>query len=131
MKNRIKQIKHGWKSFRSKISSAFIVSLFLSFIFWYSGKLQYTYTAEIPITVIVDGESHSVSCVVEATGHNIISARFFNRHEVKLNSSELTIIPVEGSTTKRRITPESLQNAISLRYSDLKVSAVSNSIILE
>lgn len=132
MRNKIlNSIKSGWRKFRTNVSSAFIVSLFLSFIFWYSGKLQYTYTAEIPITVIIDGESHTVSCVVEATGHNIISARFLDRHKVKLNSSDLTIIPMEGSATKRKVTPESLQNAISLRYSDLKVSAVSTAIILD
>lgn len=132
MKNKIlESIKKGWCSLRSRVSSAFLVSLFLSFIFWYSGKLQYTYTAEVPITVVIDGENYRVSCVVETTGHNIISARFFNRHKVKLNSSDLTILPVEGSEGKRKITPESLQNAISLRYSDLKVSAVNSALILE
>lgn len=97
----------------------------LSFIFWYSGKLQYTYTAEIPVTVEIEGERVRTTCVVEGTGHNIISARYFKRKTIKLQRSEVELLPIDGVSNTYEISPTSLQNIISVRNSSLKVLSVS------
>lgn len=113
----------GW--LRQRITPAFLVALFLSFIFWYSGKLSYTYTAEVPFSVVVEGERHRVTCVVEGTGHNIMSARYFKRKKVKLRRTDLDMRPVEGVSNTYQVTSESLQNAIAVRNANLKIISVS------
>lgn len=127
----IARIEEYWKTFRSRVSTAFLISLGLSLIFWYSGKLQYTYTTEIPMNVVIEGEKYRVTCVVEGTGHNILSARYFGRRTVKLNPAEITTVAIEGEEGARMITPESLQSAIALRYSEIKINSVHSGIVLK
>ncbi len=110
---------------KRRITPAFLVLVALSFIFWYSGKLQYTYTAEIPVTVEIEGERVRTTCVVEGTGHNIISARYFKRKTIKLQRSEVELLPIDGVSNTYEISPTSLQNIISVRNSSLKVLSVS------
>ena len=110
---------------RRRITPAFLVALFLSFIFWYSGKLSYTYTAEVPISVTIEGERHRVTCVVEGTGHNIISTRYFKRKKVKLRRTDVEMLPVEGVSDTYQVTSESLHNAIAVRNANLKIISVS------
>ncbi len=118
---------------KRRITPAFLVMVALSFIFWYSGKLQYTYTAEIPVTVEIEGERVRTTCVVEGTGHNIISARYFKRKTIKLQRSEVELLPIDGVSNTYEISPTSLQNIISVRNSSLKVLSVSRMpfVILE
>ena len=127
----IARIKEYWRFFRSKVSTAFLISLGLSFIFWYSGKLQYTYTTEMPLNVVLEGEKYRVTCVVEGTGHSILSARYFERRTVKLNTAEVTIVPVDDEEGTRLVTPESLQGALALRYSEIKIQSVKSHIVLK
>ena len=110
---------------KRRITPAFLVMVALSFIFWYSGKLQYTYTAEMPVTVEIEGERVRTTCVVEGTGHNIISARYFKRKTIKLQRSEVELLPIDGVSNTYEISPTSLQNIISVRNSSLKVLSVS------
>ena len=110
---------------KRRITPAFLVTLALALIFWYSGKLQYTYTAEVPVSVVIDGERHRVTCVVEGTGHNILSARYFKRKKVKLRRTDLDMRPVEGVSNTYQVTSESLQNAIAVRNANLKIISVS------
>lgn len=110
---------------KRRITPAFLVMVALSFIFWYSGKLQYTYTAEVPVVVAIEGERLRVTCTVEGTGHNIVAARYFKRKTIKLRRTEIELEPVEGVSNTYKISPESLQNIISVRNSSLKVLAVS------
>lgn len=114
-----------FSSIRKRITPAFIVTLALALILWYSGKLQYTYTAEVPVSIVIEGERHRVTCVVEATGHNIVSARFFKRKTIKVRRGEVELLPVEGVSDTYSVSPASLQNLISVRNPSLKVLSVS------
>ena len=118
---------------KQRITPAFLVALGLALIFWYSGKLKYTYTAEVPVTVIIEGERHRATCIMEGTGHSIIGARYFKRKMVKLQRTDIEMKPVEGMSDTWEVAPESLQSAISVRYPSLKVLSVSRLpyIILE
>lgn len=111
---------------KRRITPAFLVTLALALIFWYSGKLQYTYTAEVPVSVVIDGERHRVTCVVEGTGHNIVSARYFKRKTIKVRTGEVDMIPVDGVSDTYEVTPASLQHLISVRNPSLKVLSVSH-----
>lgn len=125
--------KEVYSRMKRRITPAFLVMVALSFIFWYSGKLQYTYTAELPVTVQIEGERVRTTCVVEGTGHNILSARYFKRKTIKLQRSEVELLPIDGVSNTYEISPTSLQNIISVRNSSLKVLSVSRMpfIILE
>lgn len=125
--------KEVYSSVKRRITPAFLVMVALSFIFWYSGKLQYTYTAELPVTVQIEGERVRTTCVVEGTGHNILSARYFKRKIIKLQRSEVELLPIDGVSNTYEISPTSLQNIISVRNSSLKVLSVSRMpfVILE
>lgn len=111
---------------KRRITPAFLVTLALALIFWYSGKLQYTYTAEVPVSVVIDGERHRVTCVVEGTGHNIVSARYFKRKTIKIRRGEVDMIPVDGVSDTYEVSSKSLQNLISVRNPSLKVISVSH-----
>lgn len=110
---------------KKRITPAFLITLALALIFWYSGKLGYTYTAEIPVSVQIDGERYRTTCVVEGTGHKILSARYFKRKTIKLRRMDVEMVPVEGLSNTYDVRPESLQNVISVRNPSLKVLSVS------
>ncbi len=126
MKSKIvKRGKEIARRLRRHITPPFLLALALSLIFWYSGKLRHTYTAEIPVTVVIEGERHRATCVVEGTGHNIVSSRYFRRKRVKLRRSDVELIPVDGISNTYKVTSSSLQNAISVRNPSLKIVSVS------
>ncbi len=108
-----------------KVTPLFLVMLGLSFVLWYVSKLQYSYTAEVPVVVSVEGDRHRVTCVVQGSGHNILSARYFKRKPVKLKRGDVELIPVEGEVNTWEVGQESLRNAIAIRNADIKVVSVS------
>ena len=108
-----------------KVTPLFSVMLGLSFVLWYVSKLQYSYTAEVPVVVSVEGDRHRVTCVVQGSGHNILSARYFKRKPVKLKRGDVELTPVEGEENTWEVGQESLRNAIAIRNADIKVVSVS------
>ncbi len=108
-----------------KVTPLFLVMLGLSFVLWYVSKLQYSYTAEVPVVVSVEGDRHRVTCVVQGSGHNILSARYFKRKPVKLKRGDVELTPVEGEVNTWEVGQESLRNAIAIRNADIKVVSVS------
>ena len=108
-----------------RITPAFLITLAMAFIFWYSGKLGYTYTTEIPVNVEIEGQRVRTFCMVEGTGHNILSARYFKRRTVKLQRFDVDLMLVDGASNTYEISPTSLQNALSVRNSSLKIISVS------
>lgn len=106
------------------ITPAFLAILFASFFLWYITKLSYTYTTEMPFSINVDGEKFRVECLVEATGQRIIAHRYFSKRTLNLRSSDLQMISSPDHEGEYIITPLSLQNAISLRYGDIKIVSV-------
>ena len=64
-----------WKRLRKFISVPFLVMLLLSFTLWYAIKLGYTYQAEIPVLVNVDGHVFEVNCMLEGQGTRLFTKR--------------------------------------------------------
>lgn len=114
------------KWMRSYISPVFIALLGASFILWYIAKLNYAYTTEQLVRVNVDGEPFEVTCVVEGIGTNLFGYRFYMNKTLRIPLSELKYKRSyeEGSEGKIVITPQSLQNAISVRISDIKIVSI-------
>lgn len=108
-----------------RVTPLFLAMLGLSCLLWYVSKLQYSYTAQMPVVVSVEGERHRVTCVVQGSGHNIISSRYFKRRVIKLKRSDVELLPVDGMEDTYEVATASLLNAISIRNADLKVVSVS------
>lgn len=120
---------------RNYISPVFVALLVISFSLWYISKLNYTYTTDFNIKVKVNGERIIVPCVVEGKGSNLIGYGFYSSRRVSIPLSELNydIVEVEvedeGTNTinhemKVRISPISMQDALSIRFSNIKIVSV-------
>ena len=120
---------------RNYISPVFVALLVISFSLWYISKLNYTYTTDFKIKVKVNGERIIVPCVVEGKGSNLIGYGFYSSRRVSIPLSELNydIVEVEvedeGTNTinhemKVRISPISMQDALSIRFSNIKIVSV-------
>ncbi len=138
MKRFLALLKTWAQKLRNYISPVFLVLLAVSFTLWYISKLNYTYTTDFNIKVKVNGERLVVPCVVEGKGTTLFGYGFYasRRATIPLEELNYDIIeepatPVEDMPTdslakvyKVRISPISMQDAISVRFSDLKIVSV-------
>ncbi len=116
------------KWIRHYISPAFLVMLTASFVLWYIAKLSYTYTTDLNINVRVGSTRFPVACVVEGVGTNLFGYRLYKGGKVSIPLSELSYsrqLNAQGES-EIVIEPQSLQNALSVRYSDIKVISISS-----
>ena len=132
MSNAINKLKTFGRFAKSSISPAFIMLMCASFIMWYILKLQYTYTTDYSVLVNIEGERLRVPCVIEGKGTNLLGYRVYNMHkEIKIPLTDLKYsiaseIDVETGEVVDSIIidPQSIQSAISVRFSDIKVISV-------
>lgn len=120
------QIIKSW--LKSYISPAFILLFCASFVFWYILKLGNTYTTEYNILVNIDGQTLRIPSVVEGVGTNLLTYRNHTRKEIKLRLADLKYR--KGSIVDEQtgeplicyiLDPHSIQNALSVRFSDIKI----------
>lgn len=122
------RVQVGWRRLKSMISPAFVSFMCVSFLFWYILKLQYIYTTDFYAYLSVDGERLKVPCLVEGKGSYLLGYRL-NRKEQKVSLSDLKYTieqehsDEDGGVVKEWyvLDPQSVQSAISVRYSDIKV----------
>lgn len=131
MSNAMDKLKAFGRLAKSSISPAFILLMCASFIMWYILKLQYTYTTDYSVLVNIEGERLRVPCVVEGKGTNLFGYRVYMHKEIKipLNDLKYTIdsqLDVDAAAVVDSIIidPQSMQSAISVRFSDIKVISV-------
>lgn len=124
---------------RHYVSPVFVTLFCASFVLWYIVKLDHTYTTEYAVHVNIDGERLRVPCVVEGKGATLFGYRVYMHRQIRIPLSELKYTvehravetqtegtaPTEGETLCI-LDPQSLQNAISVRISDIKVISVGN-----
>ena len=135
---RIFALLKAWaQKLRNYISPVFLALLAVSFTLWYISKLNYTYTTDFNIKVKVEGQRIVVPCVVEGKGTNLFGYGFYTSRRVNIPLSELNhevvevpvineqgVIDTLAKAYKVRISPLSMQDAISVRFSDLKIVSV-------
>ena len=99
-----------------------------SFVFWYILKLGNTYTTEYNILVNIDGQTLRIPSVVEGVGTNLLGYRNYTHKEIKLHLADLKYRKSEvvddetGESQECYIfDAQSVQNAISVRFSDIKI----------
>lgn len=108
------------------VSPVFMALLVASFILWYIAKLSYTYTTGQTVRVDVDGQLFEVTCTVEGVGTNLFGYQVYMNKTLRIPLSELKYKPSreEGHEGKIVIDPQSLQNAISKKFSDIKITSI-------
>ncbi len=108
------------------VSPVFLALLVASFILWYIAKLSYTYTTDQVVRVDVDGVPFEVTCVVEGVGTNLFGYSVYMNKTLHIPLSELKYkySHEEGHEGRLILDPQSLQNAISLKFSDIKVKSI-------
>jgi len=108
------------------ISPVFLALLVASFILWYIAKLNYTYTTEQVVRLDVDGQRFEVTCVVEGVGTNLFAYRVYMNKVLRIPLADLKFkrSREEGHEGKILIDPQSLQNAITVQFSDIKIVSI-------
>ncbi|MBR2032631.1 MAG: hypothetical protein IKA04_10560 [Alistipes sp.] len=138
MKRFLALLKTWAQKLRNYISPVFLVLLAVSFTLWYISKLNYTYTTDFNIKVKVNGERLVVPCVVEGKGTTLFGYGFYASRRATIPLEELNYDIIEEPAAmkegavvdslakeyKVRISPISMQDAISVRFSDLKIVSV-------
>ena len=122
------RVKIGWRRLKSCISPVFVSFMCVSFLFWYIMKLQYIYTTDFQVHLNIDGERLKVPCVVEGKGSYLIGYRLY-RKEQKIALADLKYTIEQERSAEDQPTlkewyvldPQSVQSAISVRYSDIKI----------
>ena len=111
---------------RRYVSPVFLALLVASFILWYIAKLSYTYTTEQQVRLNIDGQRIEVTCVVEGVGTNLFGYRVYMNKTLRIPLDEIKVerSRAEGHETKYVIEPQSLQKALSTRFSDIKIISV-------
>ncbi|MBP3564895.1 MAG: hypothetical protein J6J77_04575 [Alistipes sp.] len=132
MKKLLNRLNVIYRWIRGYISPVFIVLFCASFILWYIIKLGNVYTTNYDLRLNIDGESLRVPCVVEGVGTNLLGYNVYQHKELRFSLSDLKYA-VEQKVDEQTgevlgryciIDNQSLQNAITLRFSDIKVLSV-------
>lgn len=108
------------------ISPVFVIMFFASFVLWYIAKLSYTYTTDYVAKLNIDGTRIDVACTIEGIGTNLLNhqIKFGSRMGLKLSELKYSIEYDTDSVRVIKLDPESLQNAISVKMSDIRVLSV-------
>ncbi len=135
MKRFVETVKRFFEKLRHYVSPVFVMLLVVSFTLWYIAKLNYKYTTEFEVKVNIDGQRFTVPCVVEGVGTNLLGYVYASRR-INIPLSELQYSKVRDADSvqelgaepefsdKIHIDPSSLQNAISVRFSDIKIISI-------
>lgn len=130
---KVAEILKMFRRWMHKYISPVFISLFCaSFILWYILKLGNVYTTDYDVLVNIDGETMRVPCVVEGVGTNLFGYRVYMHKELKIPLADLKykVEKMEDEETGEPlgkfyvIDPHSMQNAISVRFSDIKVISI-------
>ena len=108
---------------KKSISPVFIAMFVAAFILWYITKLGYNYTTDYNVRLNIKGEKMDVPCVIEGKGTNLFNYKLQlgKRLRIPLEELNYTTVVDDFGGTFFQIDPRSLQNAISVRVSDIKI----------
>lgn len=112
---------------RRYISPVFVMLFVASFILWYIAKLSYTYTTDYVAKLNIDGRQMDVPCVIEGLGTNLLNYKYklgSKRIRIGMDELDYRVVLSEDSVRVVRINPLSLQNALSVRISDIKIISI-------
>lgn len=109
------------------ISPVFVMLFVASFILWYIAKLSYTYTTDYVAKLNIDGRHVDVPCVVEGLGTNLLNHKYkLGSKRIRIGMEELDYDTMLSADSIKviKIKSASLQSALSVRVSDIKIISV-------
>lgn len=109
------------KIIKQALSPAFLIILLGSFLLWYTSKLNYEYTTEMPMNVWIDGQKYRITAMVNGRGTSLMAQKLSLKSRVNLKLDELSTRRSEDDPDALTITAASLQKAINSKISDLRI----------
>lgn len=109
------------KVIKQALSPAFLVILLGSFLLWYTTKLNYEYTTEMPLNVWIDGQKYKVTATVSGRGTSLMAQKLSLKSRVNLKLDELSTRRAEDDPDALTFTAKSLQKAINNKITDLQI----------
>lgn len=108
------------------VSPVFLMMLVAAFVLWYISKLSYTYTTDYTVRINTDGQKYKVTCIFEGVGTNLVGYHTNFTKTLKIPLSELKYkrSREEEHEGMLVIDPLSMQQAIAVRFSDVKVVSI-------
>ena len=108
------------------VQPVFLAMFVAAVIFWYIAKLSYTYSTRQDVMVDVDGVLFEVTCVVEGVGTNLFGYKVYSNKTLRIPLSSLRYRPSreEGHEGRIILDSKSLQSAIAVQLSDIKVLSI-------
>lgn len=106
---------------RACISPLFLVMVLASFLLWYISKLGHSYTTELRVKAQIESQELNLNCVVEGIGTNLFGYKIKGGGRVKISLPEIQYERVGDSLL---INNSSLLNAMSVRFSDIKIISI-------
>jgi len=108
------------------VQPVFLIMFVAAFIFWYIAKLNYTYSTRQNVKIEVDGVPFEVTCVVEGVGTNLFGYKVYSDKTLRIPLSHLKYRSSreEGHEGKIVLDSQSLQSAIAVQLSDIKVLSI-------
>ena len=108
------------------VQPVFLVMFFAALIFWYIAKLNYTYSTRQDVRIEVDGVPFEVTCVVEGIGTNLFGYKVYSNKTLRipLSSLKYRLSHEKGHEGKIILDSQSLQSAIAVQLSDIKVLSI-------
>jgi hypothetical protein len=111
---------------RQALSPTFLLILLGSALLWYTSKLSYEYTTDMPLGIRIDGQRYRLTATVKGRGSNIIAQRLSMKSRLVFTLDELASRRSTDTPGALIITPTSLQNAINGKINDLQIMQVTD-----
>ncbi len=112
------------KVLRQALSPAFLLILLGSCLLWYTSKLSYDYTTEMPLNVRIDGQRYRLTAIVSGRGSTLVAWRLSLKSRLDFTLDELSAKPSPDTEGALVISPESLQKVLSNHLTSLQVVEV-------
>lgn len=106
------------------LSPAFILILLGSCLLWYTTKLSYNYTTEMPVNVRIDGKKYRITATVTGRGSQIVAQRLSLKSRLEISLDDLSYRASRETEGAILITPASLARAINAKITNLTIDEV-------
>lgn len=112
------------KVLRQALSPTFLLILLGSFLLWYTSKLSYDYTTEMPLDLRIDGQRYRITAIVTGRGSVLVGQRLSLKGPLHITLDELSTSPSTETEGALTITAASLQNAINGKTRELNITQI-------
>ncbi|MFI3320031.1 MAG: hypothetical protein SNH01_03905 [Rikenellaceae bacterium] len=116
------------------LSVPFLVMLIAAFVLWYIAKLGHTYTTDLEVVVDIENQEFDLDCYVEGVGTNLFGYKMSWGRKLSVPIEELryeSVVDQETLDETLIVDLQSLSNAMSVRYSDIKIISLDGDIELK